>query len=108
MLTQTSTHFTRTLEQALTLSLEERIALVQAVVASFSTLSDENSTVDDLPLTEAEITELMTVDPLPPAEIVKLGLTGTWAHLNIPDGADWVNEQKRNRRERKKRKWQQP
>lgn len=42
----------------------------------------------------------MQVTPLSGAEIVARGLTGTWAHLGISNGADWVNGQKRNRRER--------
>jgi hypothetical protein len=46
----------------------------------------------------------MTIDPLPPSEIIKRGLTGTWAHLNISDGAEWVNARKKERSERLKRK----
>jgi hypothetical protein len=61
---------------------------------------------DNTPLTAEEIAELMRIEPLSPAEIAAEGLLGTWADLNISDGAEWVNEQKRKRKER--RKWSAP
>ena len=74
--------------------------MIEELAASFK---DE---FDRAPIDEAfspeEITELMQVDPLPPAEVVAQGLLGTWA--DIDDGAEWVNEQKRKRKERGK--WQ--
>jgi hypothetical protein len=88
--------FQETLEQVLQLSITERIALMQALAASFAPETDAAD--DEPPLTEEEIAALMTVNPLPPSEIIKRGLTGPWAHLNIADGAEWVNARKAERR----------
>ena len=51
---------------------------------------------------ELEPEELLRSEPMTGAEIIAAGLTGTWADLGIEDGAEWVNEQKRKRRERNK------
>ena len=64
----------------------------------------ETTNLADDSLQPGEVTELMTVDPLPPAEIVKQGLLGTWSDLGIVDGAEWVNSNKKTHRE--SRKWQ--
>lgn len=53
--------------------------------------------------TDAELGEMLRPDPKTGAESVALGHTGGWAHLGITDGAEWVAEQRRKRRER--RKW---
>jgi len=88
--------FETVLSDALQLSPRERIAMIEALAASFK----EKIESDD-PMTEAEILELMQVEPLSPAEIVAQGLTGVWN--DIEDGASWVNVQKQKRKDR--RKW---
>lgn len=77
----------------------DRAELEQLLTVVQDRLSEPD---DSEPLTEAEIKTLMTPDPLPPKEVIALGLTGTWAHLGINDGAEWVNEQKRKQWERNK------
>ena len=52
---------------------------------------------------DAELAELLTIEPLTGKEIIEAGLTGSWSDLGIKDGADWVETQRRIRRER--RKW---
>lgn len=102
MTRQSSDQFQEALTLALQLSPSERLAMIEELAASFGDeafASDE----DDAPFTPEEIAELMRVEPLPPAEVVAQGLLGTWADKNIEDGAAWVNEQKRKRRER--RQW---
>lgn len=81
---------TEILEQAKKLSSAEREELAQALIA-MNTWSDE------------ELDDLLTVEPLTGAEIVAQGLTGTWDNLDIGDGAEWVNEQRRKRQAQ--RKW---
>jgi hypothetical protein len=55
------------------------------------------------PLLDDEIRELLRHEPMTGAEIVAAGLTGGWKDLSISDGAAWVEEQRRKRRE--KRGW---
>lgn len=43
----------------------------------------------------------LAVTPTPGAEIVRSGLLGGWADAGIADGASWVDEQRRKRRERR-------
>jgi hypothetical protein len=57
--------------------------------------------IDDMPPTDEELAELMRVEPLTGSQIVAAGLTGGWKDANIADGAAWVEEQRRNRRERR-------
>lgn len=78
------------LEQAKKLSPEEREELAQALIA-MNTWSDD------------ELEDLLTAEPLTGAEIVAQGLTGTWDDLDIGDGAEWVNDQRRKRQAR--RQW---
>ena len=78
------------LEEAKKLSSEERETLAQALIAM-------NRWSDD------ELDDLLTVEPLTGAEIVAQGLTGTWNELDIDNGAEWVNVQRRKRQAR--RKW---
>lgn len=85
------------LAQALQLSSAERLAMIEELAASFRSQPIPS---DQAPLTPDEIAVLMQVEPLSPAEIEAKGLLGTWADLGITDGAEWVNEQKRKRRER--------
>lgn len=46
-----------------------------------------------------EIYQLMQPEPMTGAEIVASGLTGGWKDDNITDGAAWVREQRRKRKE---------
>lgn len=50
-----------------------------------------------------DIRQLMQPAPMTGAEIVSAGLTGGWKDENIADGAAWVQEQRRKRRDR--REW---
>jgi hypothetical protein len=95
-----SAEFQEVLSLALELSPSERIAMIEELAASFR---QDPEPADEAPLTPEEITAMMRVEPLPPAQVVAQGLLGTWAHLGITDGAEWVNAQKRKRKAR--RKW---
>lgn len=100
------TTFRHVLEQALELEPEEQLHLAEELTGRIRVLlAGRGSTLpepdpENEPLTEAEIAELLRSDPMTGAEIIAAGLTGTWADLNIEDGAEWVNEQKRKRQER--------
>jgi hypothetical protein len=102
------TTFKHVLEQALELEPEEQLHLAEELTGRIRVLiaqrksSVPDSTSEDAPLTEAELAELLRSEPMTGAEIIAAGLTGTWADLGIEDGAEWVNEQKRKRRERNK------
>ena len=84
---------------ALNLPLEEQLALVEALVGA---LRREMTVGDDAPVewSDDELAELLTPEPMTGAEIVAAGLTGGWADQGIPDGAAWVEAQRRKRRER--------
>jgi hypothetical protein len=100
---QHSAQFEEILAQALQLPPAERMAIIERLAASFRPLPAGEGTLPgaetDQALTEQETADLMRVEPLPPAEVVRQRLTGTWADLGISDGAEWVNEQKRKRSE---------
>lgn len=54
--------------------------------------------------TDEEIAELMRHgEPQTGAEIAKSPEVGSWAHKGIEDSVEWINEQRRKRRE--KRGW---
>lgn len=86
---------------ALQLPVPERLAMIADLADS---LQPEAPNGDVETWTPEELAEMMRVEPLPPKEIIERGLLGTWADQGITDGAEWVNEQKRKRKER--RKWQ--
>ncbi len=44
-----------------------------------------------------EIEELLRVEPMDGAEIVKAGLTGGWKDQGIIDGQEWLEEQRHQR-----------
>src|SRR5260221_1513837 len=50
---------------------------------------------DEQPITQDELDELMRVEPMTGAEIVKAGLLGGWADEGITDSVAWVEEQRR-------------
>ncbi len=53
------------------------------------------------PLSEHEIDELLRTTPLTGAEIVAAGLTGGWSDLDIRDSAAWVEDMRRQRKEKR-------
>jgi hypothetical protein len=59
--------------------------------------------LDEEPLTDAEIEDMLRPEPKSGAEIVELGHTGGWEHKGIKDGVEWIEDQRRKRRE--KRGW---
>lgn len=89
--------YDQVMELALQLSPAEQARLVERLAEMQTVLAAEEQ-LDDLPYTDAEIAEMMIVHPMTGAEIVAAGLTGGWSHLDISDGAEWVNEQKRKRK----------
>ena len=59
----------------------------------------------DLPLEPAwsseELDQALRTEPMTGAEIVAAGLVGGWEDEGFADGAAWVEEQRRRRRERR-------
>ncbi|MBI1258313.1 MAG: hypothetical protein GC204_12645 [Chloroflexi bacterium] len=49
--------------------------------------------------TDEEIRQIMRPDPMTGAEIIAAGLTGGWKDEGIVDGALWVEDQRRKRKE---------
>lgn len=48
-----------------------------------------------------ELDRALEIEPLTGAEIVAAGLAGGWEDEGIYDGAEWVDEQRRRRREQR-------
>jgi hypothetical protein len=57
----------------------------------------------DVPLTDEEIEALMRPNPKTGAEIIAAGHTGGWEHKSISDSVEWLQNRRRQRRE--KRGW---
>lgn len=53
--------------------------------------------------TSEELDKALQAQPMTGAEIVEAGLAGGWANRDIPDSVEWVEEQRRRRREQ--RRW---
>jgi len=51
--------------------------------------------------TQEELERAIKIEPMTGSEIVKAGLTGGWEDLGITDSVEWVNEQRRQSRERR-------
>jgi hypothetical protein len=51
--------------------------------------------------TDEQIRSLVQSEPMTGTEIVVTGLTGGWKDENIADGAAWVQDQRRKRRDRR-------
>ncbi len=93
--------------QAMQLSPPEQALLMERLAAALRQRLSESSNASDIPeWTDAERMQMLLPEPLPPAEVVARGLTGTWT--NVADGAEWVNEQKRQREIKRQWKFQQP
>jgi hypothetical protein len=70
---------------------------------TIETLTEEQAW-EERPWTEEEIQEMLTFRPATGAEIVASGAIGGWADQGIEDSVEWVEEQRRKRREQ--RGWQ--
>lgn len=101
MIKQVSPEFEQALTLALELSPVERLAMIEALAVSVQGAFATTADLDNTPLTPEEIAVLTQVEPLSPSEVIALGLVGTLPSL--PDGAKWVDKQKRRRKER--RQW---
>lgn len=89
--------FEKVMKLALRLSPAEQAGLMERLAAAIHDALETESAATEPVFSDTEITELLQVDPLPPAEVVALGLTGTWADMGIHDGAEWANEKKHRR-----------
>jgi hypothetical protein len=92
--------FDEVVNLALQLSPAEQAHLMERLAASVhdSLTHPVDATPDATPWTAEEIAELTQIEPMTGTEIVAAGLTGGWADMDITDGAEWVNEQKRKRK----------
>lgn len=91
---------------ALQLSPVEQARLMERLAAAMQdALARDQETDEDVePLwTDEQLAEMMKPEPMTGAEIVASGILGGWKDKGITDGAEWVNEQKRKRKER--RRW---
>lgn len=94
-----SPKYDKILEGVLQLPRAERLALADAIHASIASERAEHPH-DEAPFTDEELAELMTPNPMTPREIVARGLLGGWGDQGIDDGAEWVNQRKRERQAR--------
>jgi len=58
---------------------------------------------EERPWTDEEIREMTTITPKTGAEIVAAGHVGGWEDYGITDSVEWLEEQRRKRREQ--REW---
>lgn len=93
------TSFEAVMARALELSPQEQMRLIERLAAALQDQPPAEGEVESSLLSDAELDELLQIEPLSGAEIVARGLTGGWADLGITDGAEWVNAQKRKRQE---------
>jgi hypothetical protein len=64
--------------------------------------SDAHSVAGDVkPLTDEEIAALMKPNPKTGAEIANNPAIGAWANYGITDSVEWIEEQRRKRREKR-------
>lgn len=100
------------LEVALKLKRGDQVRLVQRIVAELGEVSHSEATAignlqqdeAEVPYTEEEIAEMLRPKPKTGAEIVASDVVGAWADIGITDSEEWLNEQKRKRREAKWRR----
>lgn len=86
--------------QALKLAPQDQARLVARVATAIGQELESPQREEVEPLTDAEIANMLRPEPMTGAEIVAAGLTGGWADLGITDGTEWVQEQRRKRREK--------
>jgi len=99
----TDANFDEIMDRALRLSPVEQARLLERLAASMRAVLDVSTDAESGDYwDEGELAELLRIEPLPPAEVAAQGLLGTWADLGIQDGPEWVNAQKRRRKERSK------
>lgn len=95
--------FDKVVNLALQLTPVEQARLMERLAAEIRDVLVEAPSEEVAPWTDEEIAAMIDIQPMTGAEIVAAGLTGGWADMGIEDGAAWVNEQKRKRREN--RRW---
>jgi len=92
--------FQDVVETVLKLSPEEQTQLIEMI--EFARQPSIQSHDSDEPLmTSEEIEALLHGTPKNSQDIARSDYVGAWSDMGITDGAEWVNEQKRKRRERK-------
>jgi hypothetical protein len=72
---------------------------VEVRVTAVRNAANEEIELEDVPLTDEEIKELLKPNPLPASQIIG----GGWEHKGITDSQHWVEE--RRRKEREQRGW---
>jgi hypothetical protein len=72
-----------------------------AVTVKIEMLEVDESAWEAVPWTEEEIAEMLTFQALPAEQIAASDAVGAWKDLGITDGQAWVEEARRNRRERR-------
>jgi hypothetical protein len=87
-------------EQAVQLSSAEQARLIERLAGLMRETMISPQPQDTEVWTDEQRAAMLTPEPLSGAEVIAMGLVGTWAEMGIEDGADWVNEQKRKRREK--------
>lgn len=94
--------FEELVNQALRLdTLDQARLLARLAVTLQAQLANKTGELTNTePYTPEEVEAMMQYNPLTPEEAEAQGLIGGWADMNIADGAEWVNEKKRQRRER--------
>lgn len=102
----TDANFEEIVTQALRLPPAEQALLMERLAAALHDNLAAPSEGAPSEWTDAQWAQMLTPEPLPPAEVVARGLTGAWTHIR--DGAEWVNEQKRKREAGRKWKFRQP
>ena len=61
--------------------------------------AEEPTSWEERPWTNEEIQEMSRITPKTGSEIVAAGHTGGWEHYGITDSGQWLEEQRRKRRE---------
>ncbi len=74
---------------------------VQITIQAKAEESAEAPEDADQDFTDEEIKELLTFKAKTGKEIVEQGLVGGWEDMGITDSVEWVEEQRRKRRERR-------
>jgi len=94
--------FEEILDQVLKLDRAEQERLASMLHDRLAEYDNTGEPTGIEPYTPEEVAAMMRPQKLTPGEMETQGLIGGWADMGITDGAEWVNEQKRKRRERNK------